>query len=774
MTSERWDQISEIFSAILELHPSKREAYLDQACAGDAELRNEVENLLARNEQASKEKFLEERAPWIPFKQRDGEMVGRRIGPYQIVKFLGGGDVYLAVRVEPFKKRVAIKFIKPALDTEEILRRFKSEMQIHAALSEHPNIAGLLDAGSTEDGRPYFVMEYVEGQRIDQYCDTRKLTIRDRVDLFRSVLAAVQYAHQNVIIHLDLKPSNILVTQEGVPKLVDFGIARLVNPDLADQTSTLTGSEGLTREYASPEQVRGDALITTASDVYSLGVILYELLTGHRPYTFETRSEEEIQTIVCEENPENPGTVIDSEATVRQNGTMRTLTPEDISQRRGCQPGQLRRLLSKELGIIPLIAMRKEPQRRYPSVVQFSEDLLHWLNREPLEYPHGPTSLERFGRWCQRMPLVVGLGLTAGVLLALADIGASLSRLHERISQVHKSNVFAAQSVASTVHERMQHLSSAVARASIDGELQRLLELYNGSGWKESDRQKLQVLVGRFQDDYDSNSGFMWSAENPFVTWFVLDTRGTVLAHSQDSVVDANFGWRDYLERALDMGKTSQNPSAGIGRVYKAYKTEEKLYKFPVFTPIRSEKESDRVLGVLVATVPTESTVGTLLQNDAQLKAVLVGRGDRSQPSDPDAPLPSENLIVGHPTFHRGDEAVPIDHEMLLEVREHRVVPLEAIDDNYQDPVANQLYRDGDPIYLDYKGRWLAAFAPVENTEFVVIVQQRYDKAVAPERILTRVLILWGGIALSIVVGGSFVWYSVRHSKRRRWRALQL
>ena len=773
MRPERWNQISDLFAATVARHPSDRATYLDRACALDSALRKVVEELLAGNEHADRERFLEEPTPWNEGARNLDTMHGRRIGPYEIDRFLGGGgmgDVYLAVRVEPFRRRVAIKLIKPGMNTEEILGRFKSEMQIHAALSEHPNIAGLLDAGSTEDGQQFFVMEYVDGQRIDEYCDTRKLSIRDRVILFRAVLSGVWYAHQNAIIHLDLKPGNILVTRDGVPKLVDFGIAQLLNPDLASQSIPLAGSGALTWGYASPEQVRGDPVITTASDVYSLGVILYELLTGHPPYDLESRSEREIREIVCEQNPERPSIAVGNDVVIRQNGAARTLTPQNIATLRDCERSRLRDILAGQLGIIPLVALRKEAQRRYPSVGEFSEDLRHWLRNEAIEYPHRPTSGERIGRWCRRNPLAVALASTAGLLVALVDIGASLSRLDERIDHVNRTNVFAAQSVASTVRERLQHLSSAVARASRDSELRSLLQEYDKPGREEFVRKDLQVLVKRFQEeDYDADSGFMWSAQRPFVTWFVLDMEGNVLAHSEDPPAPANLRWRSYFLRALDIGKSSQDPQAQVGLVYQAEITARRLYKFPIFTPIR-EKETGRVLGVLVASVPTESTVGTLLPERAPLQAVIVGRADPTQPT----PLPSEFLVVAHPLFDLGDDAVPIKHEMLRAVLEHRMPAEGAVDDDYRDPVSELLYKESDDADQDFRGRLMAAFAHVEHTEFAVIVQQRYDKAVAPEKDLTRVLILWGGFAVSMVVGGAVLWYSVRHGMTRRWNALHL
>ena len=221
------------------------------------------------------------------------------------------GTVYLGVRDDDaFQKRVAIKVLKRGMDTESIVRRFRHERQILASL-EHPFIASLLDGGSTPDGRPYFAMEYVEGQPIVDYCDTHRLDTAARLKLFRHVCTAVQYAHQNLIIHRDIKPANVLVIADGTPKLLDFGIAKLLNPELAGQTlaPTAPGLQLMTPEYASPEQVRGDA-VTTATDVYSLGVLLYELLAGRLPYRLTSRAPADIVRIVCESEPMRPSTAI--------------------------------------------------------------------------------------------------------------------------------------------------------------------------------------------------------------------------------------------------------------------------------------------------------------------------------------------------------------------------------------------------------------------------------------------------------------------------------
>ena len=215
-------------------------------------------------------------------------MIGRRVGPVRDPRLIGHGgmgDVYRAERVGDFEQTVAIKLIRRGMDSAALVERFRTEIRVQGELGRHPNIVGLMDAGTTEEGLPYFVMEFVDGERIDRYCDAHHLGTRERLISFRTVCEAVHYAHQHAIIHRDLKPSNILVTVDGAPRLIDFGIAKLMDAEseMGSGLPTVTGFHPMTPEYASPEQVRGEPL-TTASDVYALGVILYELLTGHRPY----------------------------------------------------------------------------------------------------------------------------------------------------------------------------------------------------------------------------------------------------------------------------------------------------------------------------------------------------------------------------------------------------------------------------------------------------------------------------------------------------------
>ena len=306
MPPTNWKKIEEIFEKVIELPASERDRVLAEMCGGDAVLRVEVENLILADQEAND--FIESPilgvttlANFLPDQLEDSvasNSIGRRIGSYKIIRELGRGGmgaVFLAQRADDeFRQRVAIKLIKRGMDTDFILRRFRNERQILATL-DHPNIARLLDGGTTEDGLPYFVMEFIEGEPINFYCDIKRLSIHARLELFQKLCSAVGYAHQNKVIHRDLKPGNILIAKSGVPKLLDFGIAKLLDPEMASDTlqPPQTGMRLMTPEYASPEQIKGEDL-TPASDIYALGVLLYEILTGKRPYNFPSRAPHEV------------------------------------------------------------------------------------------------------------------------------------------------------------------------------------------------------------------------------------------------------------------------------------------------------------------------------------------------------------------------------------------------------------------------------------------------------------------------------------------------
>ncbi len=345
------------------------------------------------------------------------------------------GTVYLAERADgAFEQQVAVKLLKRGLDTDEIVRRFEAERQILAELV-HPNVARLLDGGTSEDGRPFLVMEYVEGKSIDAYCDARRMTTRQRVELVREVASAVQFAHQHLVVHRDLKPANILVTAGGTPKLLDFGIAKLLRPDLRFP-ATVTSESGrlMTPCYASPEQVRG-GVVTTATDVYGLGVLLYELLSGHRPYRFDAHQPEELARAVCEETPPRLSVAVGRTVEAEKNGSSVVLTPGSVSGVRDGSPEKLRRRLAGDLDNVVAKAMRKEPEERYASVEQLDEDLGRHLDGRPVR-ARRPTILYHAGKLVRRYPWQMATVIVAVLVIGAVAVMLAQSRKIDRLTKV--------------------------------------------------------------------------------------------------------------------------------------------------------------------------------------------------------------------------------------------------------------------------------------------------------------------------------------------------
>jgi eukaryotic-like serine/threonine-protein kinase len=417
---EKWDQVKELFALALEREPAERSGFLRQVCADDDRLRAEVESLLSSFDGA--DTFLEDCPAADLLLEQSQAIAGKKIGAYRIVREIGRGGmavVYLGERDDQsYRKQVAIKMVRPGIDTEQILQRFRNERQTLAAL-DHSNIVKLLDGGSMEDGSPYLVMEYVEGLPIDQYCDLHTLSIHDRLRLFLQVCSAVQYAHENLVIHRDLKPGNILIAKGGVPRLLDFGIAKLLNPGLSQvPLATLTNWRPMTPEYASPEQIRGGA-ITTAADIYSLGILLFELLTGHRPYRAVGQSLLEMERLVCETEPEKPSVVVSrtEETTSADCGAPAVGTAELVSTQRGLRPAELRRRLRGDLDTIVMKAIRKEPDRRYSSVEEFSQDIERYLTGMPV-LARKSTIAYRSGRFLRRHKESLATSLAALILVA--------------------------------------------------------------------------------------------------------------------------------------------------------------------------------------------------------------------------------------------------------------------------------------------------------------------------------------------------------------------
>ncbi len=439
MAAEHEQRVADIVEAALEKELGDCASFLDVACVDDSALRKEVESLLYFREQATG--FIEEpvasSAVELFAETLEDDRAGQSFGAYQVVREIGRGGlgaVYLAARSDDeFRKEVALKVIRRGLDTDDILRRFRLERQILAQL-EHPNIARLLDGGTTDDALPFFVMEHIQGEPINAYCDSRHLGLTARLELFRKVCAAVSYAHQNLVIHRDLKPSNILVTAEGEPKLLDFGIAKVLTPEGDFVTRTIPALRVMTPEYASPEQVRGEAM-TTASDVYSLGVILYELLAGGKPYRLTTHQADEVSRAISTQEPIRPSVAL-------RGASFQLAGSRDLKSRATSLKGDLDNII--------LMALRKEPQRRYPSVERFSEDIRRHLAGLPVEARHD-TFAYRAQKFVQRnktgvaAAAIVFVTLVAGIVVTLFQaerVVAERNRARKEAAKASRINTF--------------------------------------------------------------------------------------------------------------------------------------------------------------------------------------------------------------------------------------------------------------------------------------------------------------------------------------------
>ncbi len=528
MDPERWQRAKQILDEVIALEPQARSPFLERACADDADIRKEVESLLASHDEAGTG-FL--KSPAVDLKaaaQATSEWTGRRIGVYQIVEEIGHGgmgEVYRAVRADgQYSKEVAIKFVRGGFDSKFVLERFRNERQILATL-DHPNIARLFDGSTTDDGIPYLVMELIEGERIDQYCDEQKLSITQRLQLFRQVCAAVQYAHQRLVIHRDIKPSNVLVTKEGIPKLLDFGIAKIFDPTAADGGETTIGRP-MTPEYASPEQIRGQP-ITTASDVYSLGVVLYQLLTGRSPYPGETRSTLDLARAVCDTDPSKPSTAVLKPYSPQAGDPV---TPEQVSGLRLVSTAKLRSQLAGDLDDIVLMSLRKEPQGRYASVEHFSEDIRRHMEGLPVTASRGSWRY-RARKFVSRHRIAVAasaavaIALIAGIAATVRE--ARIARHQAELAQAERTNAEKrfndvrklANSLIFEIHDSIQDLPGATPsrKLLLDRAVEYLDKLSQDSGGDidlqrelASGYQRLSAVQG---DTSQSNLGQITAAE---------------------------------------------------------------------------------------------------------------------------------------------------------------------------------------------------------------------------------------------------------------------
>ncbi len=426
MTPERWQRIQKILDAFDDLPPEQRPGFLATTRRDQPTLYPEVEALLDNDDAI--DSFLEQPLFPVCSENLDDAVFVPRVGPYKLIRELGEGGmgvVYLATREEPYRQRVALKLIRPEVYRDDTVRRFEVERQILARI-RHPNVAQLYDGGTTPDGRPYLVMEYVEGEPIERYCETNRLAVADRLELFVQVCSAVHLAHQKLrVVHRDLKPGNILVTTGGVPKLLDFGIAKLLDDDLGRPSSAASPggrdreparpTSVLTPNYSSPEQLEGRHL-TTASDIYSLGVLLYKLLTGRLPYNPATDHPDDHGRAIREQQPEKPSALVLRGEGPEDTDRGKTSTPRTDGRAAGGSSSKLSRQLAGDLDHIVLKALDKTPEQRYSSVERLAEDIQRHLQGFPVR-ARDQTFLYRAGKFVRRHRL--GLAMTGAVLLVL-------------------------------------------------------------------------------------------------------------------------------------------------------------------------------------------------------------------------------------------------------------------------------------------------------------------------------------------------------------------
>jgi serine/threonine protein kinase/tetratricopeptide (TPR) repeat protein len=566
--SDHWELIQELFEELLDLPDELRGGRLDSV---DREIAAEVRSLLVAHEAAKG--FLDPASrPVKPGLVAPGNFgtalaspaIGSHIGPYRLLQEIGHGGmgiVYRAARDDKdFRKEVAVKLIDPGRRSDDILKRFKAERQILAML-DHPHIARLVDGGTAPDGSPYLVMDYVAGRPLLEYCDHHRLGIDQRLQLFLAVCDAVQFAHQRLVVHRDLKSDNILVTEDGTPRLLDFGIARLLTPDGDTQAGTLTlpMQRMLTPDYASPEQVRGDP-VTVAGDVYSLGVILYELLSGARPHRFKTRSPEEILRVITEEEPVAPSTAVARSAT------------QETAEHRGDTTRRLRKRIAGDLDDVVLKCLEKEPAKRYGSVEQLATDLRRHLAGQPVS-ARGHSTAYLVSRFLRRHRVAV-LSVSLVLLTLMVGLAGTIwqareaARERDRAERRFKDVKALAHAVVFDIHDAIANLpgSTKAREVLVEHALRYLDELSRDA---EADDIGLQhELAGAYLKIGDVQGRPMFpnlgQSESALASYDrSLALIGAVVAAWPDSVTPIN-DWLVTVQRRADLLRT-------LGRNDEAY-----------------------------------------------------------------------------------------------------------------------------------------------------------------------------------------------------------
>ncbi len=638
MDPERWKKISALYHQARGLDEAAREQCLVEACGADIELRREVEALLGVPDKAASgiDRVIETAAA----EYADHLSEGERIGPYLLLGVIargGMGQVFLAERADQeFERQVAIKTLGWMGATPDLIERFRQERQILADL-DHPNIARLLDGGETVNGVPYLVMEYVDGQPIDQYCDTRQLSVQDRLQLYQKICNAVDYAHRKLIVHRDIKPSNILVTEDGEPKLLDFGIAKLLDDGAAQNPVAVTreGAGMMTPEYASPEQVRAEP-VSTATDVYSLGVLLYKILCGRMPYTPKAMSTDLARAIQTE-IPSRPSDALGLPARVSGNDSI-----DAISAARKTSAIRLRRRLRGDIDNVVLKALRKEPERRYSSALALSDDIENVLTFRPVTAR--PASFAyRSTRFLRRY--------RAGVFISLIVAAILITSVMQVVQQRDKAQVAALQSEqvvkflgelfysASTLRTRGEAITAddllaagVVDIGSLDDQPQvqaRLLEIMGTSYQYIGDIEKLGELMQR-----------------------ALDIRQNQLPHDAAAIGNTLRAFSESARLTGHLGEAERQLRQSVALLIEAYGPEHGSVAYA----LSRLGEVLRMSGLLVEAVEA-------LQQAAAMKEKLGETGDE------DAIDIYGNLAIALNDAGRADEAETINRKAVAASR---------------------------------------------------------------------------------------------------------
>lgn len=703
METERYAEIYDIVSRAIDLESDKREAYIEEKTGDDLELRREVDEELASALLADTADFLDCSPVSFEEEEPTNEFSGTIIDGYEIAEYIGSGGegiVYRAISTGELKNQVAIKILRSGLNADQILGRFQQEVRIYETLGQHPNIAHVHGAGKIGHGRPYFVMEYIEGQPIDKYCDEQKLSLRERATLLLVVFEALKHAHGNLIIHRDIKPHNILVTRDGIPKLLDFGIAKLLETDDSGdiKEDTWTEHPPLTLDYASPEQIRGGQMLGIATDVYSVGVVLYELLTGQLPLTIKDLPWEEQLRVVREEMPAPPETAVTrSVKGGAENGHATTFMTQDIAARRGTSAGPLRRELATDIKTILLFTLRKEPERRYRSIGEFSVDLKNWTDRQPLQYARNPARIERIGCWVRGNRMASMAIAMTSVMVVLGAVMWTEKQLRRK--ETLANTQYFAGMTGSILAGKLEGLKQAVDRAGKSEQLQTLLIETDVENRKEGLRKFVSLLAKDSKERDES-----------IEAWAIYDSDpgATMLAHSlMEEFVGEPFYFRDYIKGALEKAREDGGTPVYISRLYFS-KTQE-IYKFSIARAVRAN--NGEIIGVITTSIATSRAMGLTEILNPRYEVVVVGELDKHR-EEGAPPITSDFLIIIHPNYPEVQSGQNPKNPIPFPMQQEGVLRGEPLKD-YLDPVAGET-------------GWLVSSSPVSDTGFVVIVQSKW------------------------------------------------